>query len=145
MIILYKNMISHRDILLEKHNFNWNSCLNCNLRNRFICKRVFKTNEIEHFSRKKKVRIFYFNNNSENNISRTLAKLANSFLKKGEWDVIPLMKNGCNICGCSQENCINQKLKTRRQICFCPKLFGIDLDLNKNEGALLINRGINEI
>jgi hypothetical protein len=133
-------MIPYRDISLEKHKFNWETCLECNLRNRFICRRIFKSNEIEPILKKKKIRIFYFEINDKNYISEALAKIVNNFLKNGEWDAIPLMKNGCCLCKCNQDNCINPRLKTRRQICICPKLFGIDLDLGDNEGALLIRR-----
>lgn len=138
-------MIPYRDISLEKHNFNWKTCSECNLRNRFICKRIFNSNEIEPLLRNKKVRIYFFDKYNKNYISGTLAKLTNNLLRQGQWDAFPLMKNGCNLCSCNYENCINTKLKTRRQICFCPRLFGIDLDLNENEGALLIERRIDEI
>lgn len=138
-------MILYKDISLKTYNFNWDSCSACNLRNRFLCKRIFKPNELEPLLRKKKVRIFNFENYSINCISEALSKFAINLLLKGEWDAIPLIKNGCNICICDQDNCINLKLKTRRRICFCPKLFGIDLDLTENEGALLLERRKDEI
>jgi hypothetical protein len=137
--IPYETAVPYRDISLEKHVFDWGACFGCGLGFRFICQRVFEYGEMELLLRKKKVRIYSFGEHNRNHILETLAGLTSNFLRQGKWEALPLIRDGCRLCGCDRDRCVNAKIKTRRQICFCPKLFGLDLDLGESEGALLID------
>lgn len=140
MKLLAKNIAGYRDLLINENDFDWYICYTCNLRYRFICKRVFGPEEIMPILKTKKVRVYSFLTNKKKFIAEQLAILEVNLLRYGEWDGIAFLKNGCTLCNCDSSICINKRLLKKRKICFCPKLFGINLDLKDNEGAILIRR-----